>query len=212
MKFLIFAAGGCLRIMSNDIKNKRNIRKICMLLSVMISVLFASAPVCAASASAVERQNLPIQSNETKDWPAGPKVSSESAILMDADSHAILYAKNIHEHLYPASTTKLLTCLIAAENGNLDDVIEASEKASKTEGSSLWLEHGEKLTLRDLLYGVMLVSGNDATVAVAEHIAGSVDAYAKLMTKKAHEIGAVHTSFTNSSGLPDPNHYSTAHG
>ena len=142
---------------------------------------------------------------------APPVIGSETAILMVAGTKQILYEKDSHKIMYPASTTKMMTLIVALENGNLDDVIEASEKASKTEGSSLWLEHGEKLTLRDLLYGVMLVSGNDATVAVAEHIAGSVDAYAKLMTKKAHEIGAVHTSFTNSSGLPDPNHYSTAH-
>ena len=140
-----------------------------------------------------------------------PIITAKSAIVMDAATGKVLYAKDAEAKRYPASTTKMMTLIVALENGNLDDVIEASEKASKTEGSSLWLEHGEKLTLRDLLYGVMLVSGNDATVAVAEHIAGSVDAYAKLMTKKAHEIGAVHTSFTNSSGLPDPNHYSTAH-
>ena len=140
-----------------------------------------------------------------------PIITAKSAIVMDAATGKVLYAKDAEAKRYPASTTKMMTLIVALENGNLDDVIEASEKASKTEGSSLWLEHGEKLTLRDLLYGVMLVSGNDATVAVAEHIAGSVDAYAKLMTKKAHEIGAMHTSFTNSSGLPDPNHYSTAH-
>ena len=140
-----------------------------------------------------------------------PALTAKSAIVMDATTGKVLYAKDAESRRYPASTTKMMTLIVALENGNLNDVIEASENASKTEGSSLWLEHGEKLTLRDLLYGVMLVSGNDATVAVAEHIAGSVDAYAKMMTKKAHEIGAVHTAFTNSSGLPDTNHYSTAH-
>lgn len=140
-----------------------------------------------------------------------PALTAKSAIVMDATTGKVLYAKDAESRRYPASTTKMMTLIVALENGNLNDVIEASENASKTEGSSLWLEHGEKLTLRDLLYGVMLVSGNDATVAVAEHIAGSVDAYAKMMTQKAHEIGAVHTAFTNSSGLPDTNHYSTAH-
>lgn len=140
-----------------------------------------------------------------------PALTAKSAIVMDVTTGKVLYAKDAETRRYPASTTKMMTLIVALENGNLNDVVEASENASKTEGSSLWLEHGEKLTLKELLYGVMLISGNDATVAVAEHIAGSVDAYAKMMTRKAHEIGAVHTSFTNSSGLPDPNHYSTAH-
>ena len=102
---------------------KKNNKIVCLLLSAMTTVLFASASsVCTAVAApnvtastAEERLALPVQSNETEDWPAGFKISAESAILIDADSHAILYAKNIHEQLYPASTTKLLTCLIAAE-------------------------------------------------------------------------------------------------
>ena len=214
MKFLIFAAGGCLRIMSNDMKNKRNIRKICMLLPVMISVLFASAPVCAASASAVERQNLPIQSNETKDWPAGPKVSSESAILIDADSHAILYAKNIHEHLYPASTTKLLTCLIAAENGNLDDMVTFSHTAVSSvpaDGSNMGIDEGQKLTLEKCLYGIMVGSANEAANAVAEHIGGSISGFADLMNKRAAELGCVDSHFANANGIHDYNHYTSAY-
>ncbi len=100
---------------------------------------------------------------------------------------------------------------MALEHGNLDDIITTSTNASSTEGSSLWLTQGEQMKMIDLLYGIMLISGNDATVAVAEHIAGSVDNFAKLMTEKAHIIGAKNTNFTNSSGLPDPNHFTTAH-
>lgn len=138
-------------------------------------------------------------------------VTAKSAIVMDAQTGRVIYAKDAESRRYPASTTKMMTLIVALEKGDLNDIVTASEKASTTEGSSLWLENGEKLRLLDMLYGIMLVSGNDATVAVAEHLAGSVENYAKLMTEKAHEIGANNTSFVNSSGLPDPNHYSTAH-
>ena len=142
---------------------------------------------------------------------ATPAVTAKAAIIMDATTGEVLYAKDAESRRYPASTTKMMTLLVALEKGRLDDWVVASKAAHETEGSSLYLEAGEKQRLLDLLYGIMLVSGNDATVAVAEHIAGSVPAYARLMTQKAQEIGAVNTQFANSSGLPDPNHYSTAH-
>ena len=140
-----------------------------------------------------------------------PNVTARSAVVMEAATGKILYARDMDEKRYPASTTKIMTLIIALEQGNLDDIVTVSENASHTEGSTLWLEPGEKIKLSDLLYGMMLISGNDATVAVAEHIAGSVDAFARLMTAKAHEIGAQNTSFVNSSGLPDDRHFTTAH-
>lgn len=140
-----------------------------------------------------------------------PQVTAKSAIVIEAKTGEVIYARDVEEQRYPASTTKMMTLIVALEKGNLHDVVTASKAASETEGSSIWLEEGEQLTLSDLLYGMMLVSGNDATVAVAEHIAGSVEAFSELMTEKAHAIGATHTSFVNTSGLPDPRHYSTAH-
>ena len=140
-----------------------------------------------------------------------PAVTARSAVVMEATTGKILYSRNMDERRYPASTTKIMTLIVALEEGSLDDMVAASENASHTEGSTIWLEPGEKMRMLDLLYGMMLVSGNDATVAVAEHIAGSVDAFAQRMTAKAHEIGAVNTSFVNSSGLPDERHYTTAH-
>ncbi|HEY3425681.1 MAG TPA: D-alanyl-D-alanine carboxypeptidase family protein [Negativicutes bacterium] len=140
-----------------------------------------------------------------------PPITAKAAIVMDAATGKILYAKNMDEKRYPASTTKMMTLIVALEHGNLDDIVTASPNAASTEGSSLWLSQGEQLKMKDLLYGIMLISGNDATVAVAEHISGSVEKFAKLMTEKAHAIGAVNTNFVNSSGLPDPNHFTTAH-
>lgn len=139
-----------------------------------------------------------------------PVTVAKSAIVIEASTGKVLYSKNVDERRYPASTTKMMTLIVALERANLNEMVTASANAADTEGSSLSLTAGEKLKMLDLLYGTMLVSGNDATVAIAEHIAGSVAKFAVLMTEKAHAIGAVNTNFTNSSGLPDPNHYSTA--
>lgn len=140
-----------------------------------------------------------------------PEITAKSAIIIEAMTGKVLYAKNAEERRYPASTTKIMTLIVALEHGKTDDIITTSANAASTEGSSLWLSQGEQLTMLDMLYGIMLISGNDATVAVAEHISGSVENFAKLMTEKAHAIGAISTNFTNTNGLPDPNHYSTAH-
>ena len=110
-----------------------------------------------------------------------------------------------------ASTTKIMTGLLACESGKLDKTVKVSPFASGTEGSSLWLKIGEKLTLEELTYGLMLKSGNDAAVAIAEYLGGSVDAFALLMNKRAREIGAVNTNFKNPHGLDSDGHYTTAY-
>ena len=109
-----------------------------------------------------------------------------------------------------ASTTKIMTGLLACESGKLDETVKASPFASGTEGSALWLKIGEKQTLENLTYGLMLKSGNDAAVAIAEYLGGSIDAFALLMNKKAREIGAVNTNFKNPHGLDADGHYTTA--
>jgi D-alanyl-D-alanine carboxypeptidase (penicillin-binding protein 5/6) len=143
--------------------------------------------------------------------PAPLNISAKSAIVMVASTGEVLFAKNASEQRYPASTTKMMTIIAALEEGKLDDMVTTSFNAANTEGSSMYLLAAERLQLKDMLYGVALVSGNDAAVAIAEHIAGSTANFAKLMTAKAHSIGATGTNFTNPSGLPDPRHYSTAH-
>lgn len=140
-----------------------------------------------------------------------PRVTARSAVVVEARTGRVLYERNMDNRQFPASTTKIMTLIVALEKGNLDDVVKVGPHAAGTEGSTLWLEEGDEITLRELLYGMMLHSGNDATVAVAEHIAGSVDAFARLMTDKAHEIGANDTNFVNANGLPDDAHYTTAH-
>ena len=177
------------------------------MICILLAVLLQAGTVLAATKPAPEEPPHVV----VRPGDALPNVTARSAVVLEAATGKVLYARDMDERRFPASTTKMMTLIIALERGNLDDIVTVSNNAAKTEGSTLWLEPGEKVKLSDLLYGMMLVSGNDATVAVAEHIAGSVDAFAKLMTAKAKEIGARDTSFVNSSGLPDVNHYTTAH-
>lgn len=138
-------------------------------------------------------------------------LSAKSAVLIDSASGRILYEYNAHEKLPMASTTKIMTGLLACESGKLSETVKASAYASGTEGSSLWLKIGEKQTLENLTYGLMLKSGNDAAVAIAEHLGGNTDAFALLMNARAKKIGAVNTSFKNPHGLDTEGHYTTAY-
>jgi D-alanyl-D-alanine carboxypeptidase (penicillin-binding protein 5/6) len=141
----------------------------------------------------------------------GPYVSADAAILMDADSGQVLYTKNPFKTRPPASTTKVITALLAMESGQLNDLVTVSRAAASTAGSSMYLRVGETVSLSDLLYGALLNSGNDACVAIAEHIAGSRESFAALMNIKALSLGAVNTNFTNPHGLPDKEHYTCAY-
>lgn len=140
-----------------------------------------------------------------------PQLSARSAVLIDVETGQVLYNKHMHLKSFPASLTKVLTTIIALEEGNPQELVKVSRRAAYQEGSSIYLQEGEKIKLLDLLYGVMLASGNDAAVAVAEHIAGSIEDFAVMMNAKAREMGALNSNFINSSGLPDPDHYSTAY-
>lgn len=137
-------------------------------------------------------------------------VNAKSAILYDMETGRILWGKNINVKRPMASTTKIMTAVIALEKGNLDDTVTASPKACAISGSSIWLQPGEKLKLKDLIYGMMLKSGNDAATAVAQHIGGNVETFVEMMNKKAIDLGAYNTSFANPHGLDDHKHYSTA--
>jgi D-alanyl-D-alanine carboxypeptidase (penicillin-binding protein 5/6) len=143
--------------------------------------------------------------------PQPPQISAEAAVVMDATTRRVLFTKNATKIMYPASTTKMVTLLTALERGDLNSIVTVSPNAAATEESRLGLNVGDQLTLRDLLTGMMLISGNDAAVAAAEHIAGSVPAFADMMNARVDKIGMVNTHFSNPNGLPDPyNHYSTA--
>ncbi len=138
-------------------------------------------------------------------------ISARSALLLDWNSGRVLYEKNAHEKLPIASTTKIVTAVVALEYGQLDEEVITSREAANTGGSSIWLEEDEVKTLEELLYGLMLRSGNDAAIALAEHISGDVLRFSQLMTLRAKELGSRNSSFKNPHGLHHPDHYSTAY-
>ncbi len=138
-------------------------------------------------------------------------LSAKSAVLYEPVSERILFSKNENEKLPMASTTKILTGITAIENCDISEVATVSANAANTEGSSVWLEEGEKITVENLLYGLLLSSGNDAAVAIAEHISGSTEEFSKLMNNTARKAGALNSNFMNPSGLDNIDHYTTAY-
>ncbi|MDL2257710.1 D-alanyl-D-alanine carboxypeptidase [Eubacteriales bacterium OttesenSCG-928-K08] len=141
----------------------------------------------------------------------GPQVNASGAVLMDQATTRVLASQNAHERMPMASTTKVMTAMLAIENAPLNTIITVPKQGYAVEGSSMYLELGEKLTLEDLLYGLMLSSGNDAAVTIAMHIGGSVEGFARMMNNRALELGCLNTSFVTPNGLHDDNHYTTAY-
>lgn len=133
-----------------------------------------------------------------------------AAVVMEASTGRVLHAQNADVPLPMASTTKIMTALLALENCGLEEQVTAGEKAFGVPGTSIYLEKGETLTMEQMLYGLMLASGNDAAVAIAEHVGGTVADFCTMMNARAHELGCTNTHFTTPHGLPAPNHYTTA--
>ncbi|MDE7283872.1 MAG: D-alanyl-D-alanine carboxypeptidase [Lachnospiraceae bacterium] len=201
-------------------KHKKGFLPLSLLTVFLISFFFncytltAHATLEELNAEAEARKQLPIQSNEIENWPVGPEIGAQAAILMDANTGIILYAKNIHEELYPASTTKILTCLLAMENGNLDDMVSFSREAVFSvpyDGSNMGMDAGESITLEECLYGILVASANEVANAVAEHIGGSIDSFVDMMNTRAAELGCTNSHFVNTNGLFDENHYTSAY-
>ena len=154
-----------------------------------------------------------VESNEISGWPQGPQIEAEAAVVMDADTGAFLYSKNMDRKEYPASITKIMTALVAIESGKLDSKIRFSENAvyNLEEGSShVGIQVGEVLSMRRALYGLMLESANDVANGIAETVGGSISGFADLMNAKAAELGCVNTHFTNPHGLQNEEHYTCA--
>lgn len=143
-----------------------------------------------------------------------PQIEAQAAILMDMETNTILYSKNENERHYPASITKILTTLIALEFNRPDDIITFSDEAVfgiDRSSSNLAIDVGEQISMEDALYGIMLMSANEVSAGVAEHIGGSITNFANLMNNKAKEIGVLNSNFKNPHGLHDPDHYTTAY-
>lgn len=154
----------------------------------------------------------PIETNEIPNWPTGPQIEAKGAILIEAESGTILYGKNIHEKRYPASTTKILTTLIAIENSNLDDMVTFSRNAVfsiERSSSNMGMDVGQSITMEQCLYGILVHSANEVANAVAEHVSGNIDSFVDLMNQRATELGCLNSHFVTTNGLHDENHYTT---
>ncbi len=138
-------------------------------------------------------------------------IQSTSAILISPQNSKVIYEKNAYEKFYPASTTKILTAIIVLEMLDLNELVKVSHKAANINGTKVGLYENSLYTVEDLLYGLLLNSGNDCAIALTEHISGSESNFANLMNKKARSIGAQYSNFTNSSGLHNDNHYTCAY-
>ena len=147
-------------------------------------------------------------------WPSCPDIYAKSAVLMDASTGTVIYDKNCHKKMYPASITKIMTALLTIENCKLDEEVTFSEKAITSlhyDDANFGCQIGEKMPVKDCLYTLMLASANEVATALAEHIAGSSEEFAKMMNERAKQAGAQNTHFVNANGLHDPNHYVTAY-
>ena len=211
-----------MELSANNIKKKKRRKKICLILLsfYIFSVSFLTCTMEPRASSLEElmqaeedRKALPVESNEIENWPKGPQIGAQSAIVMEANTGIILYSKNIHEQLYPASTTKILTCLIAAETSSLDEMVTFSQNAVSLEhGSShMGMDAGQALTMEDALYGILVGSANETANAVAEHVGGSIEGFADMMNQKAQELGGTDSHFVNPNGLHHDNHYTSAY-
>ena len=161
-----------------------------------------------------EAYNKLIDSNQVENWPQGPQIYAESAVVIEASTGTILYNKDMDQVNYPASITKIMTALLTVENCAMDEVVTYSYYAThsiEVGSSSIGTTEGEELTVEESLYALLLMSANECGNGLAEHIAGSVEAFADMMNAKAAELGCTNTHFVNPHGLPDDNHYTTAH-
>lgn len=158
-------------------------------------------------------QNLCVTSQDIwlEAYPGYPE--AHAAGLFDLNQKKVLYADRVHQTLFPASTTKVLTAYIALKYGNMDDIVTVSENAVTFEedASLCWLQAGDQVSLYDLVCGLTLASGNDAGVAIAEHLCGSEEAFVQKMNEEAWALGATNSHFTNSHGLHNESHYTTAY-
>ena len=169
----------------------------------------------ATPAPAAMRQVTASAPPPTWDGVTPPNVSSEAVAIIDFDSGALLLGKDPHRRLPPASITKIVAAMVALDRGNLDELItgdfDGGEYSLKTDSTVMGLRPGEPRTLRDLLYGLLLPSGNDAAIVIARHFAGSEAAFAELMNAKARELGLINSNFRNPHGLHERDHYSSAY-
>lgn len=200
---LLFAFGDRIGVFCINMKLLRFVAMLCWL---GLNLFSTSVGVAAPTVTTIAPTPVAVNA-------AAPVIGSETAILMVAGTKQILYEKDSHKIMYPASTTKMMTLITALKRAKLDETVVVAPAAVGIEGSSLELRMLDRLSLRELLFGLMLASGNDAAHAVAEHVGrGSYKQFIAWMNEDAEKIGALRTHFSNPHGLPDPvNHFTTAY-
>ena len=185
-----------------------------LLLSAGLSASLILGSPAFAEEAATDTAASSITTNQISGWPQGPEITSEAAVILEDSTGTTLYAKNMDEVLYPGSTVKIMTCLLALENSNLTDEVTmtATGVSGVTDGgANISSQLDEVFTMEQCLYAIMVASANDIALQVAEHVGGSVDAFVQTMNTRAQELGCTNTVFTNPTGLPDENQHITAH-
>lgn len=185
-----------------------------LLLSAGLSASLILGSPAFAEEAATDTAASSITTNQISGWPQGPEITSEAAVILEDSTGTTLYAKNMDEVLYPGSTVKIMTCLLALENSNLTDEVTmtATGVSGVTDGgANISAQLDEVFTMEQCLYAIMVVSANDIALQVAEHIGGSVENFVAMMNTRAAQLGCTNTVFTNPTGLPDENQHTTAH-
>ena len=205
-----------------NFQEKRNLFNKIIAISLMLIIFFYTLSFKNFSNANLEdnekvnldeiQKTIETSANLNKDSSSNePKLDSRIALVYDRNSGNVLYEKNGHKTTPMASTTKIMTAIVAIERCNMDEIVDVSAAAANQEGSAAYISEGNQYYMKDLLYGLMLNSGNDASVAIAEHVAGSEESFAELMNEKAEELGLGNTHFMNPSGLDNPEHYTTVY-
>ena len=186
-------------------------KKFFKLISIIMIILISFEVVCFADDDLEENVKSVLVSSNSIDLTSEPKTYSKHIICIERTTNSVLYEKDAYSKCAMASTTKILTGIIVIENCDLKEEVEISKKAANTGGSTLGIKEGQKITVEGLLYGLLLRSGNDTAVALAEYVGGSVEEFSKIMNKKAKDIGLKNSNFVTPHGLDDDNHYTTAY-
>lgn len=187
---------------------------IAVCLSLNITLNAEAAPGETLEERIASQRAMPIQTNEIPEWPQGPVVTAESAILIEAETGTILYGKNIHQKQYPASTTKILTALLTYENCDMDEIVTFSHDdvfGIPRNSNHIAMDEGDTLNVETCLNALLIRSANEVAYALASHVGGSWENFADMMNQRARELGAVDSNFVNPNGLPDENHVTSAY-
>lgn len=181
---------------------------------ILLAVLLVISSVSVQAAAVTNGTDGEVKTDQIQGWPKAPQISSETAVLLDARTGGVVYDKGKDEIRYPASITKIMTLLVALENSSLKDEVTFTETGIRdvtADSSNIGMQVGEVITMKDCLNAAIIQSANEVCAQVAEYVGGSEAQFVEMMNQRAKEIGCKNTHFTNASGLPDPNHYTTAH-